>query len=128
LQVLPRTHRADLMAHCPSVKGVAIPDRLLPAAQAIPLPMRPGSLLLMTQRTIHSSLDNLTDDRVRISFDLRYQPVGQPTGRPLFPGFVARSRAHPETVLRDAAAWERMWYAARDRIAELENPSYNRWR
>ena len=31
-------------------------------------------------------------DNVRISFDLRYNPIGQPTGRGYFPGFVARSR------------------------------------
>ena len=46
--------------------------------------MRPGSVLLMHQRTIHSSLENLTDDQVRISLDLRYQPIGQATGRPAF--------------------------------------------
>ena len=51
--------------------------------------MRAGSALLLHQRTIHSSLDNVTTDQVRISLDLRYQPIGQPTGRPAFPGFVA---------------------------------------
>jgi hypothetical protein len=80
----------------------------------------------MTQRTMHSSLDNVTEDDVRISFDLRYQPVGQPTGRPAFPGFVARSKARPETVLRDPEAWSQSWSDARARLSEHENPSYNR--
>ena len=73
--------------------------------------MKPGSLLLMTQSTVHSSLDNVTPDQVRISFDLRYQPTGQPTGRPAFApaGFIARSAAHPESVVHDPAVWQRNW-------------------
>ena len=90
-----------------------------------------GSVLLMTQRTMHSSLDNVTDDQVRISMDLRYQPVGQPTGRPAFApaGFVARSRAHPEQVLADPAEWARRWLTLRDELAEktLAAPMFNRW-
>ena len=127
LQVIPRSHRGEIVPHCPLDKGVAIPDKLIPTERAVPLPMRPGSALLMTQRTVHSSLDNVTADRVRISFDLRYQPIGQPTGRPAFPGFVARSAAHPEAVLRNPAEWARLWYEARAKLAEQENPSYNRW-
>jgi hypothetical protein len=128
LQVIPRSHLKDLFAHCPTEKGVAIPDKLLPAEAAVPLPMKPGSLLLMTQRTIHSSLENVTEDQVRISFDLRYQPIGQPTGRPTFPGFVARSKTDPDLVLRDPLAWEQSWFDARARLAESNDPSYNRWR
>ena len=128
LQVVPRTNRADLVAHCPTPEGVAIPSALLPPQAAVSLPMRPGSVLLMTQRTIHSSLDDESVNDVRISFDLRYQPTGQPTGRPAFPGFVARSRAHPESVLRDPVAWERSWIDTRDRLAAEDDPAYNRWR
>ena len=127
LQVIPRSHRGDLVAHCPTDKGVAIPEKLIPTAQALPLPMQPGSVLLMTSRTMHSSLDNVTENEVRISFDLRYQPIGEPTGRPAFPGFVARSAAHPESVLRDPAAWARLWHDARARLAAQENPQFNRW-
>src|ERR687885_1790902 len=128
LQVIPRSHRHGLQSHCPTNKGAAIPERLVPAQQAIPLPMRPGSVLLMHQRTMHSSLDNVTENEVRMSFDLRYQPVGQATGRPHFPGFVARSAAHPETVLRDPTAWAESWYEARRRLAGRDNLAFNRWR
>ena len=127
LQVIPRSHGGDLVPHCPSARGAAIPDSLISQRVAVPLPMHAGSLLLMSQRTIHSSLDNVTLDQVRISFDLRYQPVGQPTGRPAFPGFVARSMAHPETVLRDPAAWAQTWLDTRATLAEQENPTFNRW-
>jgi phytanoyl-CoA hydroxylase len=128
LQVIPGSHRRELLAHCPTEKGVAIPEPLLPVLPAIPLPMRPGSVLLMTKRTVHSSLDNITDREVRLSFDLRYQPIGQPTGRPAFPGFIARSAARPESVLRDPAAWAHLWQVARARLAQQENPTFNRWR
>ncbi|HEY1296734.1 MAG TPA: phytanoyl-CoA dioxygenase family protein [Chloroflexota bacterium] len=128
LQVIPSSHRAGLATHCPG-NSVHIPDELVPNERALPLPMRPGSVLLMTQRTIHSSLDNLTDDQVRISMDLRYQPIGQPTGRPAFApaGFVARSRAHPDRVLNDPAVWAERWLILRNELAEQENPTFNRW-
>lgn len=129
LQVVPRSHRAGLTQHCPTDQGVAIPDRLVAVQEALPLPMRPGSALLLTQRTVHSSLDNMTTDDVRISMDLRYQPIGQPTGRPAFApaGFIARSAAHPETVLRDPATWAANWHATRERLSE-DSPVFNRWR
>ena len=128
LQVIPRSHRNGLEAHCPG-GNVHIPDGLVPVERALPVPMRPGSVLLMTQRTIHSSLDNVTEDQVRISMDLRYQPIGQPTGRPAFAsaGFVARSRAHPELVLEDPAEWAHHWLSLRDELAEKEKPTFNRW-
>jgi hypothetical protein len=129
LQVIPRSHRTELQPHCPGKSTVAIPDRFLAVDQAVPLPMQPGSVLLMHQRTVHSSLENVTADQVRISLDLRYQPIGQATGRPAFApaGFVARSRAHPEDVLSDPATWERNWLDVRDRLAAAENPTFNRW-
>jgi phytanoyl-CoA hydroxylase len=128
LQVIPRSHLGDLVSHCPTEKGVAIPQPLLPIERATPLPMRPGSVLLMTPRTVHGSLDNVTESEVRVSVDLRYQPIGQPTGRPAFPGFVARSATHPEAILRSPAEWARLWYEARAKLAVQDNPTFNRWR
>lgn len=128
LQVIPRSHTGGIETHCPG-GSLHIPDPLVPEERALPLPMRPGSVLLMTQRTIHSSLDNVTDDQVRISMDLRYQPIGQPTGRPAFApaGFIARSRAHAEQALDDPSEWRRRWLTLRDELAEQENPTFNRW-
>ena len=128
LQVFPGSHRSGLIAHCPVAKGLTISESLLPANTPLPLPMHAGSVLLMTSRTVHSSLDNRTENEVRISFDLRYQPVGQPTGRPAFPGFVARSTACPESVMRDPAAWASLWLAARACLAGESDPTFNRWK
>jgi phytanoyl-CoA hydroxylase len=131
LQVIPGSHRQGIEPHCPTPSGLSIPNRFLDQERALPVPMRPGSLLLMTQRTMHSSLDNVTDDQVRISMDLRYQPLGEPTGRPAFAsaGFVARSRAHPELELHDPEVWAANWLATRERLAAAtDTPTFNRWR
>ena len=83
LCVIPGSHRTGLATHCPGGGQLRIPEPLL-AGTPLPLPMRPGSVLLLHRLTEHSSLSNLSDG-IRWSFDLRYQPVGQPTGRPVFP-------------------------------------------
>jgi hypothetical protein len=128
LRVIPRSHLGGLETHCPG-SSVHIPDALVATDRALSLPMRPGSVLLMTQQTIHSSLDNLTSDQVRISMDLRYQPIGQASGRPAFApaGFVARSSAHPDRVLNDPQQWAEGWLTLRSQLAEQENPTFNRW-
>jgi len=126
MQVIPGSHLEGLREHCP-MDQLRIPNQLLELNRAKPLPMQAGSALLMNQRTIHASLDNVTEDQVRISFDLRYQPVGQPTGRPAFPGFVARSGAHPEGILSDPAAWAKLWLDTRERLARRDDPTFNRW-
>ncbi len=129
LQVVPRSHRAGLTQHCPTSSGIGIPDRLVAEDAAVPMPMRPGSILLMTQRTVHGSLDNTTQGEVRISMDLRYQPIGQPCGRPAFApaGFLARSAARPGEELRDPEVWEKRWHAVRRDLAGAE-PVFNRWK
>jgi phytanoyl-CoA hydroxylase len=134
LQVYPRSDRGRFLDHCPGdsaamqgLNQIGIPPRLLPDASPKPLPMRAGSALFFNQMLVHGSRDNTTIDKVRISFDLRYQPTGRPSGRPMFPGFVARSKSDPSSELRDPAEWRRLWYDARDRLAEVETPRFNRW-
>ncbi|MFZ0217700.1 MAG: phytanoyl-CoA dioxygenase family protein [Candidatus Dormiibacterota bacterium] len=128
LQVLPTPRSQALIEHCPTGKGgTHIPDPLIDETRAVALPMRPGSVLLLHPRTVHSSLENTSADQVRISMDLRYQPVGQPTGRPMFPEFVVRSRSHPDQVVGDPATWSRRWLEARARLAEDRPSSFNRW-
>lgn len=128
LQVVPRSH-ADLVPHC-IVNGIAgIPDSLLPPDEGKPLPMRPGSILLMDKRTIHGALDNTAHDQVRLSFDLRYGRTGEPTGRPILDpgGFVARSRSHPKRVLKDADEWRERWLTLRARLATEQEGSAEQW-
>ena len=128
LQVIPYSHRDGLRTHCPGRPGgLAIPDQLLEMDEAVPVPLKRGDVLLLTKRTCHSSLSNISDN-IRWSFDLRYNPIGQATGRGAFPGFVARSRSHPEQELHDAEAWAELWYATRRKLAaENFNQPFNRW-
>jgi ectoine hydroxylase-related dioxygenase (phytanoyl-CoA dioxygenase family) len=126
LQVIPGSHRGDLTTHCPGGVdgGLHIPDKLL-GGQPVSLPMRRGSVLLMHRRTKHASLPNTSAD-IRWSFDLRYQPIGQPTGRPALPGFIARSQQNPEQVMADYDRWVEIWKQARSRLAE-ETANFYRW-
>ncbi|MEM7112511.1 MAG: phytanoyl-CoA dioxygenase family protein [Chloroflexota bacterium] len=126
LAVVPGSHRQDLALHCPHPTGtVNIPEKMIGAA-GVPLPMNPGDVLFMTSTTMHTSLLNVSD-KIRWSFDLRYNPIGQKTGRPWFPGFIARSRSHPESELRDAGQWAALWRDARSHLARNGDPTFNRW-
>jgi phytanoyl-CoA hydroxylase len=126
LQVIPGSHRVDLTTHCPGGVdgGLHIPDKLL-GGQPVSLPMKRGSVLFMHRRTKHASLPNVSND-IRWSFDLRYQPIGQPTGRPALPGFIVRSAQNPERVMSDHRKWVEMWKEARSRLAE-ETANFYRW-
>ena len=126
LQVLPGSHRGEVLTHCSGVQGLAIPGALLAGEQARAVPLPAGGALFLHRRTVHAALPNRSE-RIRWSFDLRYHPPGQPSGRAAFPGFVARSRSRPRTELRDPAAWDAMWRRTRARLAEQPDPSYNRW-
>jgi len=127
LQVFPKSHRRGLLHHCLRPVGLTVAESFLPTVDPVSLPMKPGDVLLLTQLTCHSSLSNVSHE-MRWSFDLRYQPIGKPTGRPAFPGFVARSRADPDSELRDPAVWERLWRDTRDRMAlQQEKGPFNRW-
>lgn len=125
LCVIPGSHRAGLVTHCTN-QGVVIPQALLEANE-VAVPMRSGSAIFMHRLTKHASLNN-ESDAIRWSFDLRYQPIGQPTGREEFPGFIARSRQHPESAITDHQTWANLWLTARTRLAlEASAMKSHRW-
>jgi hypothetical protein len=127
-----RSHRAGLAFHCPTTGSArpalagSIPEEWVDLDTAIPVPARRGDVLLHIPFTKHRSLPNRSNG-IRWSFDLRYHRTGEPTGRPLFPGFVARSRSDPASELRDAATWRASWEAAWANLLEIEKPVFNRW-
>ena len=86
------------------------PD-LLPDTPPRPVPVGKGGIVFMHRYTPHRSTPNYSSG-VRWSMDLRYQPTGQPTGRPFHPAFIARSCSHPESVLTDHAEWAHQWAEA----------------
>ncbi len=125
LMVWPNSHRQGLLDHCPSYDGLQVPGKLL-SGEPKSMAMKRGDVLFLTKLTLHASHSN-NSDAIRWSLDLRYNPIGQPTGRGAFPGFVARSRQHPETELRDAAEWAKLWYDARYNIVRNKEVAFNRW-
>lgn len=129
MTMVPKSHIPGMVAHCQDpIKKQAnrIPDRLIRLDDAVPLAMKAGSVLVFTRTTMHQSYPNVSD-RIRWSFDIRYQPTGQPTGRPMFPGFVARSRSNPDAELRDHAVWADNWRRARAELAKSNSPKFTRW-
>lgn len=129
LQVIPQSRTCMLRHHCPGgAQGfLNIPKHELSEKEAVLLPMKAGDVLFMDGYTCHAALPNKSDS-LRISFDLRYHPVGQKTGRDIFPGFIARSQKDPASELRNAEQWAAMWHAARKRIADRgEAFQSNRW-
>jgi len=125
LQVIPGSHRGTLLQHCPHPQ-LAIPENQFDGRLAQPVPISAGSVILFHPLTVHSSLDNTSDD-VRWSFDLRYNVTGDPTGRPMFPDFVARSRSQPETVLQSALLWKESWLVAREKLSKENAVEIHRW-
>lgn len=129
LAVVPGSHREDLTLHCTgrvNKDALYIPDVLIDEKRILPVPVKKGGALFMHSRTQHSSLDN-NSEHFRWSFDLRYNPVGQATGRDIFPGFVAQSRNHPEQVVRDRDSWAKLWLDTRKRLSKQAENTYNRW-
>lgn len=122
LRVIPGHHRESLLTHCPVL---TIPEPLL-QREEVTLPMRPGDVLFMHRLTPHASTANVSDT-IRWSFDLRYHPVGQPTGRPALPGFIARSEENPDQALSDHAAWVERWEIARQRLIQNGAFKMHRW-
>lgn len=128
LIVIPGSHDGTLVQHCPTGQGgvLSIPDSLVEKNEAVAVPVMRGNVLMFHRKLIHASLPNLSDD-LRSSLDLRYQPIGQATGRNVFPGFVARSSVQRELRSRDE--WEQLWKDAQQCMSSndyIEQP-FDRW-
>ena len=125
LQVQPKAPDQAILPHCPR-KQTGIADGFVDAARAIPLPVKAGGVVLFHPLTPHASRVNQTDG-FRWSFDIRYNVTGEPTGRSHFPEFIARSTAHPESVLQDWRKWKGMWETARADLSKSPHIPIHRW-
>lgn len=109
LKIWPRTHRKKVLSyHAETYSGTGyteIDDEHLKEAdrRAIQIPVKAGSPILFNDRCLHMSTPN-NAETVRWSLDLRYQPTNQDPMPQYGPGFLARSRLHPEAV-STCAAW-----------------------
>jgi len=121
LKVVPGSHKGELLRHCANYKNLGltqIPEHLFDEEGAVPVPLDRGDLVILHKKTVHASLSNISDN-IRWSFDLRYNPIGQDTGREVFPGFVARSRDDISSEFRDANKWKDLWEDTRIKMSEI---------
>ena len=110
MQLMPDTFKFGLLDHVsrPDKMGPEIEDRRLDDSSGQSAPCSKGGVIFINKYTPHRGLPNRTNI-VRWSLDIRYQRTGTPSGRPLHPHFTARSRIHPESVLKDYEQWCAMW-------------------
>lgn len=125
LQVVPGSHQTGMKLHCPQPQ-LGIPTKFFNQSAAVPLPVAAGGVILFHPLTIHGSLENQTQN-FRWSFDLRYNVSGDPTGRPMFPEFIARSRLDPSAELKEADVWHQLWVDTRERLAKENSVTIHRW-
>ena len=130
LLVVPYSHLpGELAIHCkpserrPSFKG--IPDEIV-SKRRVAVPCEVGDVLILDKLMQHSSLEN-TSNRLRWSFDLRYQPIGQPPGQGGRPAWVARSRSNPDSEMRIFEEWEAMWRGVLIRESEVGVKDHTRF-
>ena len=118
---IPGSHLEGAHRHVPGEipREPTVPADIIRGRKGNALPVGRGGIIIFHKQNIHCSKPNRSD-RLRWSLDLRYHPVGQASGRPAFPGFVARSRANPDTELKDPVRWDRMWQDARMSIIRGE--------
>lgn len=112
MEVIPGSHKVGLIEHehdmGPAGNFSGIPDERLPEGAPVACPIRKGGLLIIQHRTAHRSVPNRSD-HIRWSLDLRYSDPSFPTGRDGTPGFIARSRKHPEAVAKNHLDWLKLF-------------------
>ena len=121
LKVVPGSHKGKLLRHCTNYKNLGltqIPEHLFDEQGAVPVPLNRGDLVVLHKKTVHGSLSNISDN-IRWSFDLRYNPIGQDTGREVFPGFIARSNNDSKSEFRDSEKWKILWEETRKKMSEI---------
>ena len=117
LEVIPGSHNAGLRPHgaVPGYANDGIRVGHVPEGDGLPCPLRKGGVVVFQHKTMHRSFPNRTD-RIRWSLDLRYSDPALPTGRSGVPGFMARSRAHPESVARNHLDWLKLMEGVDDEM------------
>ena len=79
LHVIPTAHRNGILRHFTGGHAgfLEVPQDRLPSVEPLPVPMKAGDVLMLTNLTPHASFANRTDE-VRWSIDLRYQSAEAP--------------------------------------------------
>jgi phytanoyl-CoA hydroxylase len=142
LQVIPRVHQGPVVRHYRpgDIRYLEIAPADLPPGEVVTVPVRKGGALLLTNRTPHRSIENVTDT-IRWSMDLRYQGADLPTnfrkadgtlwrepqeGEPIacYPpeaDFLVRSQRRPQDVVREWSRFNEL------RSRHMRLPVTDRW-
>ena len=122
LEVMPHAHRDGVFLHRQNPENfyLEIPDEEFPDVEPVVIPVRFGSILLLTNLTPHRSIPNVSH-QVRWSVDSRYQDAAKPTGYQPEAGFLARSRLKPDDVVTTPDEFKRI------REEHKPGPGPNRW-
>lgn len=110
MQVAPGIHKAGYLEH-QAEGGTTIKPHLVEGLKPVTAECPKGGAVLMSKYTPHLGLTNRSN-KVRWTLDLRYQPVGEPTGRPFHPEMIVRSRRDPASVQDSYDDWCRRWEEA----------------
>lgn len=127
---IPGSHLEGTHEHVPGPipREPTVPASIINNRHGNALPVERGGIIIFHKQNIHCARPNRSD-RLRWSVDIRYHPIGQPSGRPAFPGFVARSRSDPESELKDPGTWNQLWQKSRKKIirGEYKGPIFKDW-
>ncbi|MFC4778788.1 phytanoyl-CoA dioxygenase family protein [Paenibacillus sp. GCM10023252] len=121
MEIMPEVFKLGYLEH-QAEGGTTIVPAQLPHVQPVLAECRKGGVVIMNKYTPHRGTTN-NSDIVRWSLDLRYHKTGAASGRSHLPSFVARSAAHPESVLDSHQEWRLLW---QDALASKEQRSLHR--
>ena len=128
LHVIPTVHSSGILKHFTGGHAgfLEVPQDELPQVDPVPVPMKAGDVLLLTNLTPHASFENRTN-QVRWSIDLRYQsaevpnnvdedpasytPERDPVTMACYPpeaDFVIRDRKDPAREIQSADQFRRV--------------------
>ncbi len=107
MQFVPGSHKLGLVRHVKDEQAqylVIAPEVLAEhEPRAIDIEMDPGDVVFFSNLMFHQGQPNRSG-AIRWSMDWRYQDARQSTMRPQS-GHLARSREHPDRVVRDGRHW-----------------------
>jgi hypothetical protein len=105
MQFIPGSHKLGIVAHEERDNYLTIAEDVIRSCRdrAVDIPTDPGDIVIFSNMLFHTGQLNRTS-KIRWSCDWRYQDARQPTLR-LRCGHLARSRTHPEAVIRTPEQW-----------------------
>lgn len=110
------SHKFGLVNHDRGSKGqVEVKNKeVLKKMNIFPLEANVGDIIFLNKYLIHCSGPNKSKN-FRISLDLRYNKVGQPSGREPLPSFVVKSKNKNNIKIKNFKQWIALWEKAKEK-------------